>query len=269
MDYETIRIEEGEAGPGVATLVIDRPEVRNAVNRRMVDEMHDALGALEARDELRALVLASSGGKAFVSGADIAELRERRREDALEGINASLFARVEAFPRPTVAAIVGWCLGGGLELALACDFRVAGASSRFGQPEVGLGIMAAAGATRRLPALIGLSAARRLLYTGALVGAEEAERLGLVDHVVPDEEVGAAVRTLLAPILEQAPAAVRATKQALLAWQHGFGEEGLRALDDRLQADLFEHPDKFARMDAFLARRRQKEGGGTERPSGR
>jgi len=255
MAYDTIRLEKDDTG--VATLTIDRPEVRNAVNLQMVDEMHDALQGLEQDDDLRALVLTSSGGKAFVSGADIAELRERRRDDALQGINARLFARVEAFPRPSVAAIVGWCLGGGLELALACDFRVAGASSRFGQPEVGLGIMAAAGATRRLPALVGLAQARRLLYTGRILDATEALQIGLVDEQVRDDEVEAATRALLAPILEQAPEAVRRTKQALLAWQHGAGEASLRALDNEIQAGLFEHPDKFARMDAFLARRKR------------
>ncbi len=256
MPYETIRLERDDEG--VATLTIDRPEVRNAIDRRMVDEIHDGLGGLEGDDALRALVITSTGGKAFVAGADIAELRDRGREDALQGINATLFARVEAFPRPTVAAIVGWCLGGGLELALACDFRVAGVTSRFGQPEVGLGIMAAAGGTRRLPALVGLSAARRLLFAGTIVGAEDAERIGLVDKVVPDEEVGVATRSLLAPILAQAPEAVRRTKQALLAWLHGADEGALQRLDNELQAGLFEHPDKAARMDAFLARRRRR-----------
>ncbi len=255
MGFETIRLAVGD--DGVATLTIDRPEVHNAIDRRMVGEMHEALGALEPRDDLRALVLASTGGKAFVSGADIAELRDRRRADALEGINARLFARVEAFPRPTVAAVVGWCLGGGLELALACDFRVAGHTSRFGQPEVGLGIMAAAGGTRRLPRLVGLSTARRLLFGGEIVGADEALRLGLVDRVVPDEGVPAAAAALLAPILAQAPEAVRRTKEALTAWLHGAGEEALQRLDDEIQADLFEHPDKRARMDAFLARKKR------------
>jgi enoyl-CoA hydratase len=241
-------------------VVLDRPEVRNAINRRMVEEMHAALEALEAREDVRGLVLTSSGGRAFASGADIAELRERRRTDALQGINARLFARVEGFPRPTVAAIVGWCLGGGCELALSCDARVAGASARFGQPEVGLGIMAAAGATRRLPALVGLAQARRLLFTGEIVDAEEALRIGLVDRVVPDADVQAAARAWLEPVLRQAPEAVRATKQALRAWLHGADEKELMALDDELQARLFEHPDKFARMDAFLARRaRRKE----------
>lgn len=259
MDYETIRLAVDERG--VARLTLARPDTRNALNRTMVDDLHAALDGLEARGDIVALVLDAEGGKAFMSGADIAELRNRRRVDAFQGINATLFARLEAFRSPTVAAIVGFCLGGGLELAMACDFRVAGASSRFGQPEVGLGIMAAAGGTRRLPALVGIAQARRLLFSGAIVDAEEALGIGLVDRVVPDDGVPGAVDELLAPILKQSPEAVRRTKAALLAWVHGAGEADLRRLDDATQAELFEHPDKFARMDAFLARRsRPKQG---------
>jgi enoyl-CoA hydratase len=256
MSYETIRAKVED---GIAVVTLNRPDVRNALNRLMVDELHDVLGGYEQREDLRALILTAAGGKAFMSGADIAELRERRREDALEGINANLFARVERFPRPTVAAILGWCLGGGCELALCCDFRVAGDSSRFGQPEVGLGIMAAAGGTRRLPALVGLAAARRLLFSGALIDAAEAERIGLIDRCVPDAEVLGAAWELLEPICAQAPEAVKRTKEALLAWVHGVPEAELLDRDNAIQADLFEHPDKFARMDAFLARRRKKE----------
>jgi enoyl-CoA hydratase len=252
MTFETLHLAERDA---VATLTFNRPEVRNALSRKMVEEIHAVLERLEGRDDLKALVFTGAGGQAFMSGADIAEMRERRRADALLGINSTLFARIERFPRPTVAAIVGYCLGGGCELALACDFRVAGASSKLGQPEVGLGIMAAAGATRRLPALVGLAQARRLLFSGAMVDAAEALRIGLVDRVVADDQALAAAAELLAPILRQGAEAVRQTKAALLAWSHGAGEAELQRLDNETQAALFEHPDKFARMDAFLAKR--------------
>jgi len=255
MGYETI-LADVDGSVGIITL--NRPDVRNAINQQMVDELHDVLGQWESREDVLGLVLSSAGGKAFMSGADIAELRERRREDALQGINANLFARFERFPRPTVAAIVGWCLGGGCELALTCDFRVAGTTSRFGQPEVGLGIMAAAGATRRLPTLVGLKHARRLLFSGAIIEADEAERIGLVDLVVPDSGVLQGARDLLEPVLAQAPEAVKCTKVALLAWAHGASEQELMARDNETQAELFEHPDKFARMDAFLARRQAR-----------
>ncbi|MCC7139263.1 MAG: enoyl-CoA hydratase/isomerase family protein [Planctomycetes bacterium] len=248
-----VRVEH--EGP-VATIVLSRPEVRNAINLEMVEGIHHALAALEPREDVHALVIRGEGGKAFASGADIAELRERRRDDAWRAINGTLFARVERFPRPTVASITGFCLGGGCELALACDFRVAGASSRFGQPEVTLGIMAAAGGTRRLPALVGLAHARRLLFGGTVIDAAEALRIGLVDRVVPDEQVPAAVAALLAPILSAAPEAVRWTKAAMLLWAHGGTEDALARLDREAQGLLFEHPDKFARMDAFLARRK-------------
>lgn len=252
--FATIQVACGD--DGVAVLLIDRPEVRNAIDRQMVAEMHDVLGRFEADPAVRALIVGSTGGKAFMSGADIAEMRDRRRADAQQGINSTLFSRFERFPRPTVAAIDGWCLGGGCELALAMDFRVAGPTARFGQPEVGLGIMAAAGATRRLPALIGLRHARRLLFSGDIVDAEEALAIGLVDRLVREGSVLDGARELLAPILRQAPEAVRRTKAALLAWLHGADEGALQRLDNDTQADLFEHPDKFARMDAFLAKRK-------------
>ena len=256
MTYETIQVAIDD--DGIATLTIDRPEVRNAIKHQMVDEMHAALEQLENDENVKALILTSSGGKAFMSGADIAELRDRRKDDALKGINANLFSRLERFPRPTVAAIVGYCLGGGCELALCCDFRVAGTTSRFGQPEVGLGIMAAAGATRRLPALVGLNHARRLLFSGAIIEAEDAERIGLVDLIVPDTAVVQGARDLLEPILGQSAEAVKRTKLTLQAWLHGEDEAQLLARDNATQAELFEHPEKFARMDAFLAKRAAK-----------
>lgn len=244
-----------EVAERVATVTLNRPEARNAISGEVVEALHAALGALEPRDDVGALVLRGAGGKAFAAGADIGELRDRRRDDARRSINGTLFARVEAFPRPTVAAVTGFALGGGCELALACDFRVAGETSRFGQPEVTLGIMAAAGGTRRLPALVGLAHARRLLFSGAVIDAAEALRIGLVDVVVPDADVPAAVARLLAPILAAAPEAVRETKTALRLWAHGASEAALVEHDREAQARLFEHPDKFARMDAFLARR--------------
>jgi enoyl-CoA hydratase len=252
------------AGP-VATITLDRPETRNAIGLEMVEEMHAALASLEPRDDLRALVITGAGGKAFASGADVAELRDRTADDARKGINAALFARVERFPRPTVAAVVGFALGGGCELALACDFRVAGASSRFGQPEVTLGIVAGAGGLRRLPRLVGIAHARRLLFSGAVIDAAEALRIGLVDRVVPDDRVPDAVADLLAPIVAAAPEAVRLSKASLLEWAHGAAEERLDLLDRSHQALLFHHPDKYARMDAFLSR---KSRGGTSSRGG-
>jgi enoyl-CoA hydratase len=250
---DTIRVSVEGA---VATVTLDRPEVRNAISLRMVEEIHAALAELEKRADVHALVV-TGGAKTFASGADIAELRERRAAEAKQGINGALFSRLECFPRPTVAAVAGFALGGGCELALACDFRIATRSARFGQPEVTLGIMAGAGGVRRLPDLVGLAVARRLLYTGAVIDAEEALRIRLVDRVVDEADLEKAVREWLAPILAAAPEAVRLTKAALLARSHGACEEDLARLDREYQAILFEHPDKFARMDAFLAKRKK------------
>ena len=292
MDYQYIRVEtrhfDSEA-LGWALITINRPDALNALSRDdhaiklnrqrpMVgrddevddffegsfrpDELHHATREIELEEVVRAVAI-TGAGKAFVAGADISEMASLSPRGAMEFAEkgAQLGAAMEASEIPYIAAVNGFALGGGCELAMACDFRVAGASSRFGQPEVGLGIMAAAGGTRRLPALVGIAQARRLLFSGAIVAAEEALGIGLVDRVVPDDAVPGAVDELLAPILKQAPEAVRRTKAALLAWVHGAGEADLRRLDDATQAELFEHPDKFARMDAFLARRsRPKQG---------
>ena len=239
----------------IGVITIDRSDVRNAIDKETVTAFHKALGAIEKREDVRALIVTGAGGKAFAAGADIAELRDRRRADALEGINGALFQRVEKFPRPTVAAIVGYAHGGGCELALACDFRIAGESSKFGQPEVGLGIMAGAGATRRLPALVGLKAARRLLFSGEIVDARKALEIGLADRVVPDADVMKASIGWLEPILVNSAEALRWTKKSLVAWSHGADEETLARMDREAQAVLFEHLEKFARMDAFLAKR--------------
>src|SRR5207245_4488440 len=142
---------------------------------QMVEEMHEALADLGGREDVRALVVTGSGEKAFAAGADIAELLERTHEDALRSINTALFKRVEDFPRPTIAAIRGFALGGGCELALACDIRIAGEGARLGLPEVSLGIMPAAGGTYRLPRLVGLGRATELTFTGAIIAAREAE----------------------------------------------------------------------------------------------
>jgi enoyl-CoA hydratase len=173
----------------------------------------------------------------------------------LKGINAELFDRIAKFRAPTIAAVRGFALGGGCELALACDLRVAGESAKFGQPETGLGIMAAAGATWRLPALVGLGRARELLYTGRLVGAEEALQIGLVNQVVPDDELLDAAGHMAGMIARNDATATRLTKAALAQAQGDAA--GARRFADTAQAVLFESPEKFRRMDAFLARKRK------------
>jgi enoyl-CoA hydratase len=255
MNRGAIRVEVDAAG--IALLTVDRPEARNALNEDVVNEFRGALGELAARDGVRVLIITGAGEKAFVSGADIAELRDRTREDALRRINASLFREVELFPRPTIAAVRGYALGAGCELAIACDLRVAGESARFGQPEVSLGIIPGAGATYRLPPLIGAGRARDLIFTGRIVESAEALAIGLVNRVVPDTDVGDVARLLAAEIARQSAAAVRFAKIALLASRESSVEAAM-ALEAGLQATLFEDEEKKSRMSAFLERRRKK-----------
>src|SRR3990172_7654604 len=156
--------------------------------------MHAALKELAARDDLRVLILTGAGEKAFVSGADIGELLERGRREGLEGINQKLFTAIENFPWPVIAAVNGYALGGGCELALACDLRLAAEEAKFGFPETSLGIVPGAGATQRLPRLVGWGKAKELIFTGDIFDAREAERLGLVSKVVPRSQLLAAAR---------------------------------------------------------------------------
>ncbi|HVY61084.1 MAG TPA: enoyl-CoA hydratase-related protein [Planctomycetota bacterium] len=252
MPYETILLDVKD---GVAVITLNRPDVRNAINLAMVEEIHDALTELSTREDVLALVLTGAGGKAFAAGADIAELLARTHQDALRSINTALFKRVEDFPRPTIAAIRGFALGGGCELALACDMRIAGEGARFGQPEVSLGIMPAAGGTYRLPRLVGLGRAKELIFTGAIIDAREAERIGLVNRVVPDDQVLDAALEVARKIASQAPLAVRLSK--LIMNQAARGAS-LTEVESVAQAILFESDEKKRRMTDFLERKQKK-----------
>src|SRR5262249_31643450 len=161
-----------QVAEGIAQVQLNRPEVRNAINLEMVREMTALLESLAARDDVRALVLSGAGGKAFASGADIAELRERTHRAAPLAIHARIFQKLEDFPRPTIAAIEGYALGGGLELALACDVRVGTREAKVGLPEATLGIFPGAGGTWRLPRLVGLGRAKELVFTGRILSGE-------------------------------------------------------------------------------------------------
>lgn len=254
--YPTLRVDVDDRGIAVCTF--DRPEVRNALNAEMVADVRRLLEALAGRDDVRALVFTGAGGEAFVSGADIAELRERGRDAALQRINNRLFREIEQHPLPTIAAIRGWALGGGCELALACDLRVAGEGARLGQPEVRLGIIPGAGATYRLPRIVGLGVAKELVYTGRIVDAPEALRLGLVNRVVPDDEVLEAAQGLAFEVARNSPLAVRFAKMALNASHEMSTDVGL-AFEANVQAILFEDDEKYRRMQAFLDRRKAQQ----------
>ena len=257
--YETVTFERDatERGDGeIGTITLNRPEARNAIDAEMIRELGHILDSVAHDDRVKALVITGAGGKAFAAGADIAQLKDRGRADALARINAALFRRLEDQPIPTIAAIRGFCLGGGNELAMACDMRVAGKSAKLGQPEVGLGIMAGAGAVQRLPLLVGLGRAKELLMTGRIIDAAEAERIGLVNRVVPDDEVLTSARALAEEVARQGGLAVRLSKLALNA--SARANPAFETLDVLGQAVLFETSDKHQRMQAFLDRKARK-----------
>ena len=236
---------------GIGHVELHRPEVRNAINLEMVGELSALLDDWAGRDEVRVVVLSGAGGKAFAGGADIAELRERSHREAFFAINASLFQKLEDFPRPTIAAIDGFALGGGLELALACDLRVASKSARVGLPETSLGIYPAAGGTWRLPRLVGLGRAKELVFTGRIVDADEAFALGIFERLV-DADALSAARGLASEIARNAPLALQVAKVSLNALAQGPRAGPLEQLG---QALLFDSPDKRERMTAFLDKR--------------
>ncbi|MGN7948360.1 enoyl-CoA hydratase/isomerase family protein [Microbacterium sp. 22215] len=240
----TLHIEERDDRV-VATL--DRPEKRNAIDQETIDALHELCAALEASP--RTLIVTGSDG-VFAAGADIAQLRDRTADDARRGINAMAFIRVRELPMPVIAAIDGYALGGGAELAYAADIRIATPSSRIGNPETGLGIIAAAGATWRLPEIVGDARASELLLTGRTLDAEEALRWGLVSSLHPSDELLPAAHAIADRITANDPLATQHTKRALRAprAQHP-------AIEFELQAELFESPEKHRRMTAFLERK--------------
>lgn len=241
--YETLLVEEREDR---VVVTLHRPEARNAISARMVAELHEVCGLLE-RDP-RLLLLTGHGG-VFAGGADIAELLRRGRDEALQGINSRLFERVRGLPMPTLAAVDGWALGGGAELAYACDLRIAGPDAVFGNPEPGLGILAAAGACRRLPELVGSSIAKQVLLAGRNLDADAALAAGLVVDVVPARQLLDEAHALLDRMARSSATALRLTKLVLDA------PGSHPVLDDLAQAVLFEGQDKKDRMTRFLEKR--------------
>lgn len=238
----TLEVEERDDR---VIITLNRPEARNAINSTMVGELHRACAMLEQKP--RMLLLTGAGG-AFAAGADIAELRERGRDDALAGINSRLFDRIAKLPLPTVAAVDGYALGGGAELAYACDLRLASTAAVFGNPEPGLGILAAAGACWRLADLTGKAVAKQVLLAGRRLSADDALHFGLVTDVTEPGELLPRAHDLLDRMGRSSATALRLTKLALDA-------PGAHPLvDDLAQAVLFETADKRNRMTAFLER---------------
>ena len=239
-----------ERHPDRVVVTLNRPETRNAIDQTTIDALHEVCAVLE--DEPRTLILTGSGG-VFASGADITQLRDRRADDARKGINAMAFIRINELPMPVIAAIDGYALGGGAELAFAADIRIGTPTLKIGSPETGLGIMAAAGATWRLREIVGESRASDLLLTGRIIDADLALAWGVVSSLHNSEELLTAAHELVDRIAAKDPLATQHTKRALRA-----PRDQHPAIDFELQAELFESPEKYRRMTDFLEKRSTK-----------
>jgi enoyl-CoA hydratase len=250
--HETLRAERDGA---VAVLTIDRPEKRNALSGRVRAELIAALDALREDDAVRVAVITGAGEKAFVAGADIAEFAERtplEQRAAMTG--RRVFEEVAAFPKPVIAMINGFCLGGGCELALACDLRIAADTAKLGQPEIHLGLIPGGGGTQRLPRVVGMGQAMRLVLSGELVDAAEALRIGLVDLVYPAAELRERVLELARTIAAKSPVALRMAKSAVRAAAEMPLEAGLR-YETELFVTAFASEDAREGIAAFLEKR--------------
>lgn len=250
--FENIVVyEEGAIG----VIKLNRPAVRNALDSQTYDEITAALTAFEHDARITVIVLTGEGDKAFASGADISELQQRTFIDALEPGLQGVCRRLEQSSKVTIAAVNGFALGGGCELALACDIRIAAAHAKFGLPELNLAIIPGGGGTQRLSRIIGKGRALDLILTGAIITAERAEYIGLVSKVVPQESLLEETFSYAAPIIAKGPVALRLAKQVV---HQGFDlplEAGL-ALEKYAQAIAFESQDKLEGTTAFLQKRK-------------
>jgi enoyl-CoA hydratase/carnithine racemase len=228
---------------------LNRPDVRNAINQAMVDELHGVCAELEVAPRILILV---GGDGVFASGADIAELRERTGADALKGINTKLFIRIADLPMPVIAALDGYALGGGAELAYAADFRIGTPRLRIGNPETGLGIVAPAGALWRLRELVGEPLAKEILLAGRVLDAHEALAAHLITRVADPTDLLAAAHALADAIAAKDPLATRHSKSIMSSPRGDHPRIDLEA-----QAVLFESPEKRRRMTEFLERKRK------------
>jgi enoyl-CoA hydratase len=254
MKYKNLIINHEK---GIATIFINRPEKLNALNKETIQELHEALKSAKENENIRVLILTGSGEKAFVAGADISEFADF---SAVQGASLAangqqiLFDYIENFPKPIIAAINGFALGGGLELAMACHFRIASENAKMGLPEVSLGVIPGYGGTQRLPQLVGKGRAMEMIMTAALINAETAKNYGLVNHVVPQADLFATYTTLANKIINNAPVAISKAIEAINA---NF-KDGLNGYQTEIKTfgECFETEDFKEGTSAFLEKRK-------------
>ena len=252
MTYQNIILET--AGR-IATLTINRPDKRNALNQATRDEILQALDEL-VKSDVRVLVITGAGDKAFIAGADIGEFEGRTALTQRDAMKAPrIFDAVEEFPKPVIAMINGFCLGGGMELAMACDIRIAAESAKLGQPEINLGIIPGGGGTQRLTRLAGEGKSMELILSGDLIDAVEAKAIGLVNDVVPQAQLRERVIVLAARIADKSPIALQMAKEAVKSASRMNLREGLERETD-LFALTFTSEDKAEGVRAFFEKRK-------------
>ena len=252
MSYETLLVTIEDR---VAVVTINRPEKRNALSATVRREIGEALDALRVDEVVRVVVFTGAGEKAFVAGADIGEFAQRtpiEQRDVMA--SRRIFDEIAAYPKPVIAMINGFALGGGCELALSCDVRIAARSARFGQPEVRLGLIPGGGGTQRLPRLIGAGGALRMILSGELIDAAEAHRLGLVDELVDDAQLRTRTLELARTMAAHSPLALRLAKTAVASAAETPLSAGL-AYERELFITAFASEDRVEGVTAFLQKR--------------
>jgi enoyl-CoA hydratase len=252
MPYEAVIITIAQR---VATITINRPDKRNALNGAVRRDILHALDELRAESEVRVVVFTGAGDKAFIAGADIGEFAQRtplQQRTLME--ERRIFDEIATYPKPTIAMINGFALGGGCELALACDLRTAGRSARLGQPEIRLGLIPGGGGTQRLPRLVGAGRALRMILTAELVDAEEAYRIGLVDMLCDDDILRERTMDMARTMAGFSPVAVRLAKAAVAAAAEAPLATGL-AMERELFITAFASEDRQEGVSAFLEKR--------------
>lgn len=251
--YETITLEKRGA---VAVLTINRPDKLNALNHKVHTEGVAALDELRKDESVRVLVITGSGEKSFVAGADISEFEGQTPVTQRNTFHErSLFNSIDTFPKPVIAMVNGFCLGGGNELAMACDIRMASENAKFSQPEINLGIMCGGGGTQRLTRLVGEGRSMEMVLTGDMIDAATAERFGLVNHVFLADQLETETMKLAEKIAQKAPVALQLSKEAVKFASRSNLDEGLRREVD-LFAICFSTEDKKEGVAAFLEKRK-------------
>jgi enoyl-CoA hydratase len=241
---------------GLAYLVINRPELRNALNKETLNEMMEALEILSSDDETGCVVFTGSGERSFAAGADIGQLKSRTALDVFNrGGMQQVYDYIEAYDKPTIAMVNGYALGGGCELAMACDIRIASENAKFGLPELNLSIIPSAGGTQRLARLVGKGTAMDMILRGKIIDAKEAYRIGLVSEIASIEELQEKTEQAAGQILSKGPLAVKLAKLAVHAGFDADQKTGL-VIEKLAQAVLFSTEDKNEGTSAFLEKRK-------------